>query len=86
MENGKSWKRKKLEKAENGKGRKWKRKKLEKAENGKGRKWKRKKLENKKVLTLCRDSDKIPLNGKTVPAGTPEKEWRNKNGNNENLH
>ena len=43
-------------------------------------------MENKKVLTLCRDSDKIPLNGKTVPAGTPEKEWRNKNGNNENLH
>ena len=77
-ENGK-WK-----KLEDGKS--WKRKKMEKEENGKGRKWKRKKMENKKVLTLCRDSDKIPLNGKTVPAGTPEKEWRNKNGNNENLH
>ena len=56
--NGKSWK---MEKA----GR-WK--KLEKAENGKGRKWK-----IKKVLTLCRDSDRIPTTGKTRPAMIAEK-------------
>ena len=54
----KAGKRKKLEKEKTGKGKSW-----EKEENGK-----RKKMENKKVLTLCRGSAKIPLNGKTVPA------------------
>ena len=66
VENGK-WK--KLEKEKAGKGKNWKREKLEKVENGKGRKWKgrkwkRKKMENKKVLTLCRDSDRILTTGK----------------------
>lgn len=36
-------------------------------------------MENKKVLTLCRDSDKIPLNGKTRPAVNAEKRMEDEN-------
>ena len=35
-------------------------------------------MENKKVLTTCRDSDRILTTGKTRPAEKPKKEWRMK--------
>ena len=49
---------------------------MEKEENGKGKSWKRKKMGNKKVLTTCREFDRIPMVGKTYPAD----KRREKNG------
>ena len=78
MVNGKAgkWEKLGMEKAGNGKSWEWKKLGMEKDGNGKRWEWKKMGMvENVKikVLTMCRDSDRILTTGKTRPAMIAEK-------------